>query len=211
LEPAIVVGSIPCPPHLPELVSRHFRRLMMPELNYVTSGDLDHMREVLFVKQALSKIGIFLEGFDIRITGVYTKPRPFGFDFDCKRPRELLALARGKAELNEDKDDTLEGAFSAGATNGTGFRQIGTGPRLHLEIAMDGKCNVHIDSHAYVVGAGQYDWNRGLEHGYWDLLSDKVPGLFGSFGDQGQVGAMVRPIKGVDGVMRWVIGLTGHW
>ena len=143
----------------------------MSPLNYVTSGDLDHMHEVVFVKRELGKIGIFLEGFCIKITGVYTKPRPFGFDFDCKRPRELLALARSKAALNKDNDDTLEGRFSAGQTHGTGFRQIGSGPRLHLEIAMDGKCNVHIDSHGYVVGPGQYDWNRGLEHGYWDLLS----------------------------------------
>jgi hypothetical protein len=183
----------------------------MPELNYVTDGDLDHMHEVLFVKRELSKIGIFLEGFGIQITGVYTKPRPFGFDFDCKKPRELLALARNKAALNEDKSDTREGSFSAGQTHGTGFRQIGSGPRLHLEIAMDGKCNVHIDSHGYVVGRGQYDWNRGLEHGYWDLLSDKAPGLFGSFGNQGQVGPMIRPVQGIDGRMRWVIGFTGHW
>jgi hypothetical protein len=116
-----------------------------------------------------------------------------------------------KAALNEDKRDTREGAFSAGQTHGAGFRQIGSGPRLHLEIAMDGKCNVHIDSHGYVLGPGQYDWNRGLEHGYWDLLSDKAPGLFGSFGNQGQVGPMIRPMQGVDGRTRWVIGLTGHW
>jgi hypothetical protein len=183
----------------------------LSELNYVTSGDLDDMHEVLLVKHALGKLGIFLEGFDIKITGVYTKPRPYGFDFDCKRPQELLALARRKAALNEDKDNTRGGRFSAGQTHGAGFREIGTGPRLHLEIAMDGKCNVHIDSHGYVVGSGQYDWNRSLEHGYWDLLSDKAPGLFGSFGDQGQVGAIIGPMKGVDGRMRWVIGLTGHW
>ena len=135
----------------------------MPELNYVTTGNLDHMQEVLLVKQELAKIGIFLEGFDIKITGVYTKPRPYGFEFDCKRPRDLLVLARGKAAvLNEDKDDTLEGAVSGEQTHGTGFRQIGSGPRLHLEIAMDRKCNVHIDSHGYVVGPGQYDWNRAI-------------------------------------------------
>jgi hypothetical protein len=182
-----------------------------PELNYVTGEGIEHRHEVLAVKQELAKIGIFLEGFDIKITGVYTKPRPYGFDFDCNKPKSLLDLVRGKAALNEDKDDTLEGRVSAGQTNGTGLRQIGTGPRLHIEIAMNGKCNVHIDSHGYVVGKGQYDWNRGLEHGYWDLLADKAPGLFGSFGDQGQVGPMIRPIQGVDGQMRWVIGLTGHW
>ncbi len=181
-------------------------------LNYVTTGDLDHMQEVLTVKQRLSKLGIFLEGFGIKITGVYTRPRPYGFDFDCLKPRELLALAASKAPvLNEDKDDTLGGRFSSGATHGTGFRQAGSGPGLHLEIAMDGKCNVHIDSHGYVIGPGQYNWVRSLEHGYWDLLSDKVPGLFGAFGDQGQVGAAVVPTVGVDGKTRWLIGLVGHW
>jgi hypothetical protein len=182
-----------------------------PELNYVTSGDLDDMQEVLTVKRELGKLGIFLEGFGIRVTGVYTKPRPYGFDFYCEQPRSLLTLLRSKAVLNEDKDDTLEGAFSAGQTHGTGFREIGSGPRLHLEIGMDHKCNVHIDSHGYVMGPGRYDWSRALEHGYWDLLSDKAPGLFGSFGKQGQVGTMIRPMQGVDGRMRWVIGLTGHW
>ena len=148
----------------------------------------------------------------LRSPGFIQKPRPFGFDFYCKKPRELLALARSKAAvLNPDDTGTLEGRVSAQQTHGSGFRQIGTGPRLHLEIAMDGNCNVHIDSHGYVVGPGQYDWNRALEHGYWDLFADKVPDLFGSFGEQGQVGPMVRPILGVDGKMRWVIGLTGHW
>jgi hypothetical protein len=179
---------------------------------YLTGPGIEHRHEVLIVKRELSKIGILLEGFDITITGVYTKPRPYGFDFYCRKPRELLALARAKAAaLNPDDPDTKEGRFSAGETHGSGFRQIGFGPRLHLEIAMDGQCNVHIDSHGYVAGRGQYDWNRGLEHGYWDLFADKVPGLFGSFGEQGQVGPMVRPMEGVDGKTRWVVGLTGHW
>ena len=60
------------------------------------------------------------------------------------------------------------------------------------------------------ISPAQY-YNRALEHGYWDLLSDKVPGLFGSWGDRGQVGPMIRPMQGVVGKMRWVIGLTGHW
>jgi hypothetical protein len=183
----------------------------MSEMNYVTDGDLDDMQEVLVVKRELSKVGIFLEGFGITVTGVYTKPRPYGFDFQCKRPQELLSLARSKVAFAEDDTDTLEGEFSAGQTHGAGFRQIGGGPRLHMEIGMDGKCNVHIDSHGYVMGKGQYDWNRGLEHGYWDLLSDKLPGLFGSFGDQGQIGPMVQPMQGVDGQIRWVVGLKGHW
>jgi hypothetical protein len=92
-----------------------------PELNYVTGDGIEHMSEVLLVKRELSKIGIFLEGFGTTITGVYTKPRPYGFDFDCKQPRSLLELARTKAALSEDNRDTKEGAFSAGQTHGQVF------------------------------------------------------------------------------------------
>ena len=137
------------------------------EIDYLTGPGIEGRHEVAVVKRELGKIGIFLEGFGITITGVYIKPRPFGFDFDCKKPQALLALARSKAAvLNPDDTDTLEGKVSALQTHGEGFRQIGSGPRLHLEIAMDGKCNVHIDSHGYVTGPGQYDYNRALEHGY---------------------------------------------
>ena len=136
------------------------------EIDYLTGPGIEGRHEVAVVKRELGKIGIFLEGFGITITGVYIKPRPFGFDFDCKKPQALLALARSKAAvLNPDDTDTLEGKVSALQTHGEGFRQIGSGPRLHLEIAMDGKCNVHIDSHGYVTGPGQYDYNRALEHG----------------------------------------------
>jgi hypothetical protein len=88
-----------------------------PELNYVTGDGIEHRHEVVVVKQELAKIGIFLEGFDITVTGVYTKPRPYGFDFDCRKPRELLALAREKAALSPDNPDTREGGFSAGPTD----------------------------------------------------------------------------------------------
>jgi hypothetical protein len=182
-----------------------------PELGKLTGAGIERRYEVSVVKNQLAKIHIFLEGFSITITAVYIKPRPIGFDFDCIRPASLLTLVRSKAALYEDNTDTLEGEIMAGATPGLGLREIGSGPRVHLEIGMDGKCNVHIDSHGLVAAPGEYDYNLALEHGYWDLLADKVPGLFGSFGSTGQVGPMIRPMKGVDGKERWVIGLTGHW
>jgi hypothetical protein len=181
-------------------------------MDYLTGDGIESRPEVSIVKRELSKIGIFLEGFGIKITGVYIKPRPIGFDFTCEKPQELLALARRKAgELNEDDRATVEGWISAEQTHGEGFRQIGTGPRLHLEIAMDGKCNAHIDSHGFVVGPGRYDYNRALEHGYWDLLSDSLPWLFGSFGSRGRVGPMIRPMQGIDGKFRLIFGVTGYW
>ena len=184
---------------------------MSGELNYLTGPGIETRHEVIAVKAALGKKGIFLEGFGITVTGVYLKPRPYGFTFNCQKHEALLALMKAKAAFNHDDRSTPEGAFSAGDTHGDGFREIGFGPRLHMEIGLDGKCNVHIDSHGYVAGKGEYDWNRSLEHGYWDLAADKAPGLFGSFGDTGQVGPMIRPIVDVDGKIRWSFGLTGHW
>lgn len=182
---------------------------------YFTGEGIEHRREVLDVKAALRKVGIFLEGFKIRITGVYARPRPIGFDFDCADPAGLRALAQSRSALGEDNQDTLEGKFVASQADGDSFRQIGAGPSLHLEIHPHGKCNVHIDSHGLVVGRdgnrNVYDYNLALEHGYWDLLSDTVPGLFGAFGDRGVVGPMARPMLGVDGKMRFVFGLTGRW
>ncbi len=188
----------------------------MADPTYLTGPGIERRPEVAIVKRELGKIGIYLEGFGVTITGVYVKPRPFGFDFDCKQPQSLLQLVRLKAQpggpFNEDRTDTREGRFFAGETHGTGFRQIGPGASLHIEISVtDGKCNVHIDSHGFVTGHGQYDYNRALEHGYWDLGADKLPGLYGSFGDKGQVGPMIAPMKGLDGKVRVMFGITGHW
>jgi hypothetical protein len=184
---------------------------MSEELDRITGPGIENRPEVIAVKAALGKKGIFLEGFGITVTAVYLRPRPYGFDFRCDNPEGLIAMMKAKSAFNKDDESTLEGAFSAGDTHGQGFREIGYGPRLHMEIGLDHKCNVHIDSHGYVAGKGEYDWNRSLEHGYWDLGADKVPGLYGSFGDKGQVGPMIRPIVDVDGKIRWTFGLTGHW
>jgi hypothetical protein len=201
-------------------MSPPYERLTNPnppqDPTHLTGPGIENRPEIAIVKRELQKLGIFLDGFGVTITAVYTKPRPFGFDFDCKQPRSLLHLVRLRAQpggpLNEDKPDTLEGRVAGGDTHGVGFRQISTGRSLHIEISVtDGKCNAHIDSHGFVTGSGQYDYNRALEHGYWDLAADELPGLFGSFGERGQVGPVIAPMKGVDGKVRIVFGITGHW
>jgi hypothetical protein len=40
-----------------------------PELGYLTGDGIELRQEVAVVKRELSKIGIFLDGFDIKITG----------------------------------------------------------------------------------------------------------------------------------------------
>jgi hypothetical protein len=183
-----------------------------PEPYTLTGEGIESRPEVFAVKKELRKIDIDLSLFGIEITRGFIKPRPFGFDFNCAMPQALLALARRKAAtLNEDDRDTPIGRAATYFTHGEGLRQIGTGPKLHLEVAMDGRCNVHIDSHGFVVAQGQYDFNRALEHIYWDLGSDNIFGLYGSFGNQGQVGPMIAPMVGVDGKTRLVFGMTGHW
>jgi hypothetical protein len=185
---------------------------MGDEMDRITGPDIEHRQEVLQVKDALRKVGIDLETFDIVITAVYIKPRPYGFDFKCERHEELLGRVQKLAAFKHDDRSTTGGAFSAGQTHGEGFRQKGFGPRLHIEIGLDGRCNVHIDSHGYVDLNGDYDWSRSLEHGYWDLAPDKAPWAFGSFGEDGQVGPMVaKPTQGLDGRVSYQFGITGHW
>ena len=184
---------------------------------YVGEG-IENLREVIDVKIALRKLGIFLEGFGISITGVYVRSGPIiGFEFVCEHPQKLLHLVRSLGAPGEDNKETAQGRFAAGATDGYSFRQVGSGHSLHIEINPDnGKCNAHIDTHGYVVGRDAngnniYDYNLALEHGYWDLFSDTAPWLFGTFGDTGVVGPMIRPMPGLDGKMHFVFGVTGEW
>jgi hypothetical protein len=114
--------------------------------------------------------------------------------------------------FNEDDGRTVEGKISGGVTKGRGFRQIGTGAVLHIEIdAANDVCNVHIDSHGYVTAPGTYDWTLGLQHGYWDLGSYYLPSLYGTLGGRGRVGLMTQPIKGPRGETRWIFGFWGEF
>lgn len=184
----------------------------MSERYYITGPEAQFRPEVSIVKRELGKLGIYLEGFGITITGVYINPRPYGFDFDCARPRELLALVRSKATLPEDNRDTLEGKLSAAVTHGSGFRQIGLGPRLHLEIGIeDGKCNVHIDSHGYRTAPGEVDLNAMIGHGHWDLAPDKLPWIYGGIGQDGKYGPMIRPMRGLDDRVHVIFGVEGYF
>src|SRR5450631_2655374 len=88
-----------------------------PDPYYLTGDGIEGRPEVSAVKRELRKIDIFLDGFGVKIIGVYIKPRPFGFDFTCQKPQELLALARRKAAiLNEDNQDTALGRTAAWVT-----------------------------------------------------------------------------------------------
>jgi hypothetical protein len=165
--------------------------------------------EPSIVKAALSKIDIDLNNFTIRITGIYARPRPIGFDFYCTDTHSLLDLVRQNAAMREDDRSTLSGKFVALMSDGYSFRQIGAGRALHMIIALNGWCNVHIDSIGFVYSCG-YDAVRALGHGYWDLAPHMVPGSFAAFGKSGVAGLMVAPMKGVDGEIRLIYGIAGR-
>ncbi len=162
------------------------------------------------VKEAMRKIGIDLNDFDIRITGIYARPRPIGFDFYSKETTALLEAARANGNLREDDVRKISGRFVAAMSKGHSFRQIGAGKALHLIVALNGWCNVHIDSIGFVDSCG-YDAIRALGHGYWDLATDLAPNAFLTFGKTGTAGLMIAPMKGVDGEVRWVYGVMGRW
>ena len=182
-----------------------------PDPTRLAGPGIERRPEVGEVLAALHKLGIDLDRFGFIVTAVYLRPRPYGFDFDCRLPRQLLEFVKQLATFKEDDTDTAMGRFMAKDTHGTGFRQKGFGPGVHLEVAMDGACNAHIDSHGPVSGVGSYDFNHILEHGYWDLAPDEVPGAYGSFGDRGKFGPAIRPMKGPDDRIHWMIGFTGEW
>jgi hypothetical protein len=173
----------------------------------------EHMllrEEPAIVKNALRKLGIDLNDFDIKITGIYARPRPIGFDFYCSDSDKLLKAAKANTEIREDDRSKLDGKFVALMAKGHSFRQIGAGRAIHLIIALNGICNVHIDSVGFVDSCG-YDFNRALGHGYFDLATDLVPGAFVAFGKTGVAGLMVAPMKGVDGETRMIYGIGGRW
>jgi hypothetical protein len=194
---------------------------------------LARMKDVRDVLDALKAVGIDLLSYGITITKVYSRAsyaQPYGFDFKCAQSRSLLAAIEAKSQrklamrfddysndksqqtFNEDDGRTVEGKFAGGVTQGRGFRQIGTGAVLHIEIdAANDECNVHIDSHGFVTAPGTYDWMRSLQHGYWDLGSYYLPSLFGSLGSRGRIGLMTRPIKGPRGETRWIFGFWGEF
>lgn len=194
------------------------------------------MRDAQIVLGRLDKAQIPLRDFKFIVTDVFSRQefaRPYGFSFKCPDSKKLLdrmiALSKRKTTLpaayndyskpsvteptfSEDSGDTIEGKISGGVTEGRGFRQIGNVDVLHVEIdAQTNKCDVHIDSHGYVTGSGQYNWSRGLLHGFWDLGAHYAPGFYKPIGDQGRLGPLARPVRDPNGNTRWIFGVWGEW
>jgi hypothetical protein len=193
---------------------------------------LAKLKEVADVTRRLKKVGIDLGKYTFTIKAVYSDEkysRPFGFDFICQNSEGLLSevskLSHRKLAMrfddfekkpdptfNEDSGEDAGGAFSKLVTHGRGFRQIGTGPVLHVEIDTNtNECNVHVDSHGYVVGPGNYDWIKSGGHGLWDLGSHYVPGLYPQVGNGIRVGPLLAPLRGPDGQRHWIIGVQGEF
>jgi len=133
------------------------------------------------VTRAIALLRLPLERYGIHATKVYRRPEPEGFDFDVNDPDGLLKAAGAIPQLARDDTGDPEGKVAAGVTLGTGYREVGYGPRIHLEVAQNGKGNVHIDLEGWVVGKdawgrGIYDWVHGVSHHFPE---DLLPGYVG--------------------------------
>jgi len=132
------------------------------------------------VVRVLGLLRLPLESYGIRVTKIYRKPEPEGFDFDVEDPDGLLKAASAIPPLARDDKGDPQGRLAAGVTLGTGYREVGYGARIHLEVAKNGKGNVHIDLEGWVVGKdawgrGIYDWVHGItNHFPEDLLPGYV-------------------------------------
>lgn len=136
--------------------------------NYYTGQHMLLRGEPAIVKHAVSKLGIDLNDFDIRIVGIYGRPRSVGFDFFPNNVKALLSAVQGNKELKEDDRQTAGGKFVASNSKGMSFRQIGTGRSIHFIISFSNVCNVHIDSIGFVDSAATTPSGRwGTGTGTW--------------------------------------------
>jgi hypothetical protein len=138
------------------------------------------------VKNVAKQKRIYLDQFGCRVIRVYDNgPEPPGFDFRCagKGIWKLLAHVQSlKTFKFDDPDDKTHGGYiNQLATHGSGYREKGYGPRLHIELApRENFGNVHIDSHGFVREDGSYDWHEALtKHGPLDLVSGAAGGRVG--------------------------------
>jgi hypothetical protein len=178
--------------------------------NYYTGENMLLRGEPGIVKAAVEKAGIHLNDFDVRVVGIYGRPRSVGFDFYPNSVKNLLEAVKSNDQFKEDDRSTKAGKFVASNSKGLSYRQIGTGQSIHFIISFNNVCNVHIDTAGFVGSCG-YDAIRALGHGYFDLGPDIVPGAYFSFGKTGVGGLMIAPMKGVDGEIRPVVGIGGRW
>jgi hypothetical protein len=135
-----------------------------------------------------------------------------GYVYDAKLWRGMN-MGPARRGLALDNVHTAMGRFVASNSKGKSFRQIGKGRALHLIIGLNGKCNVHLDSHGFVTGndghSSEVDFNSMLEHGFFDLVPDFLPGLYGTWGTTGFIAPMAKPEKDPDGHTKFVIGFFG--
>ncbi len=143
--------------------------------------------------------GIDLAPFKIRAIKVFDHPFPRGFTFESdhiaaieaavqrisdrlsatsptavKAPepfsdKDLIESRVPRQTFREDNTDTLPGRIEGGKTMGRGYREKGSGPRLHIELAAAwGLGNIHIDGFGHSGG----DVRDIANHGIYDLFPE---------------------------------------
>lgn len=147
-----------------------------------SSLKIDLEKKVKESIQIIESTGLHIKGYIKEITKIYDSPEPTGFDFKSTNPTVLLKLVERNKRFHFDDPNDPIGKVMALVTLGKGFRQIGAGPSIHIEIdEKTNECNAHVDSHGFVDNGG-YNCDRMLSHGVWDLMPGYAPWLYGHLG-----------------------------
>jgi hypothetical protein len=114
-----------------------------------------------------------------------TVNNPVGFDFVCEKgaTRELLLSIIDSGKFGFDDPSKLFGFLAGCGARRSGFkssfREIGSGPSMHIQIG-DDKCNAHIDSVGIAPARDNksnniYDFSKIAEHWDRDLRPELGP------------------------------------
>ena len=141
-----------------------------------------------------------LHSFIIRPIRVYDDPEPRGFDFESPDIAAIEAIVRSLSTHNEPSPSTIRkflpqlnvfdfnqkpqtdapyrhdnsadptGWVGNRVTLGQGYREKGSGPRVHIELDTDSNLgNVHLDTHPYLNPDGTPNLKHAIDHGIYDL------------------------------------------
>jgi hypothetical protein len=126
------------------------------------------------IKGRVNGLRIPIDKFIQKITFVYERPAPIGFDFDCSNTKELIAHLSLNLNFGLDNQSEVAGHTATRLARGLSFREVSSHGSIHFEISkLD--VNVHLDTISVVAGRDEHGniiYNTGnlLQH----LASDHL-------------------------------------
>ena len=131
-------------------------------------SDLASSPEVGTIKNRSAALRIQLDGYIKRVTRVYKRPEPIGFDFDCDDTHGLILALTLNLSFGVDNKTEIPGYLATKLATGLSFREVNTTNSLHFEISKL-TVNVHLDTVSVALGRDEhgdiiYDSGNLLQH-----------------------------------------------